>query len=396
MSGGFCDRLQETNIKKLVIVECHGVTKTTRTNPHNTENIVEVVYPTLLTAHLGTETTVCGDLFQQARRICEIVTGHIKYEYEHKGFKNGISVGELVQVLESDVVDNGDGGYALLAKNTPIKRKLPGEKFQNIELFCPGVRLESGPGNYPFGNVDGVWVCDLIGADEENPFGVKKTTEKLFTNMLKYDQSGKVVKDMVQYDPKLKKYSIPFYSWLTHEGGIVTYRELTESLKENSTDFPPETTAIQLATCRGFEDDPYDVKGDAVPSNPLDHEMQLLRQRQKEIARRRDQIMQQQQQQQPPDVWETDIIDDSIGSKRKAEDDWETDIIDSSKRKAVQSEDDPWDLDGGSKRNAKKRGRGGSNKKRRYTKRKKYFKSTRKVNKLKIKKKRTRKYKNKK
>ena len=176
MSSRTCNQLEETLIKKLVIVECHGVTKTTRKNPHDTANMVDVVYPTILTAHLGTQTTICGNLSQQARRICEIVTSHINVYDDDNTFKDGISVGELVRVLKNDVVDNGDGRDALFVEQTPIKPKLPGESFQNIELFCPGVRIESGPGKYPIGNIDGVWVCDLIGADEENQFGSKNIT----------------------------------------------------------------------------------------------------------------------------------------------------------------------------------------------------------------------------
>ena len=103
MSGGTCDQLEETFIKKLVIVECHGVTKTTRKRPY--DNSVTVEYPTILTAHLGTQTTVCGVLSQQASRSCGIVTGHIN-TYGDEIFKDGISVAELVRVLKSDVVDN--------------------------------------------------------------------------------------------------------------------------------------------------------------------------------------------------------------------------------------------------------------------------------------------------
>lgn len=330
MSGGTCDQLEETLIKKLVIVECHGVTKTTRKNPRDPANSVDVVYPTILTAHLGTQTTVCGVLSQQSSRICEIVTSYIN-TYKDNTFENGISVGELVRVLKRDVVDNGDGKLALFAEKTPIKPKLSGDSFQNIELFCPGVRIESGPGKYPTGNIDGVWVCDLIGADEENPFSTKKITKELFTNQLQYEiGTNRVAKDDLEYDQKLKKYVIKKYSWLTREGGIVTYRDLVTELVKNHGEFPTQSTAILLATCRVFEDDPDDdYLGDAVPSNPP--------------------------------------------------------------KKSRPSTDG-----GDSKRNAKiKRKSVSGNKKRRYTKRKKHFKSSRKVNKLKIKKRRTRKYKNK-
>ena len=369
MSGGTCDQLEETFIKKLVIVECHGVTKTTRKRPY--DNSVTVEYPTILTAHLGTQTTVCGVLSQQASRICGIVTGHIN-TYGDEIFKDGISVAELVRVLKSDVVDNGDGKLALFARKTPIKPKLSGDSFQNINLFCPGVRIESGPGKYPTGNIDGVWVCDLIGANEENPFSTKKITSDLFIDQLKCDiGTNRVAKDDLEYDQKLKKYSTKNHTWLTRQGGIVTYRDLVDEMKNHSK-FPTDSTAILLATCRVFEDDPDDMGGfsDAVPSAGLSQEEQEQQERELEI-----QELNQRQA----------AIDKRRHELRKLQqlnDDWWIGV--------------PFEDNEDDKRNAKKRGRGGSNKKRRYTKRKRYFKSTRKVNKLKIKKRRTRKYKNKK
>lgn len=296
--------LEETYIKKLVIVDCHGVTLTKRGEPHNPANEVTVEYPTILTANLGSQTRVCGNLDNQADQICSIMESNISQDPET--FLEGTTLQELVSVLKKRAVnETGFVPSAVFTEGTPIKPKLPGEKFQNIELFCPGVRIESGLGNYPVGNTDGVWVCDL---DVDRLDSVNHTN-KLFKNQIATSpRSRKVIQeDQVELHPKLKKYIITKHSWVNyHDGSPVTYRNLVEKLKEAG--FPTKSTAILLATCRGFDDDNSDMDDDGVPSAT----------------------------------------------------------------------------------------EGGTNKNRRYTKRKKYFKSSRKVNKLKIKKRRTRKYKNKK
>ena len=321
------EEFREKLIKTLVIVECHGVTPTIRAKPRNPENSVEVVYPTILTANLGTVTNVCGNLNKQAKQICQIVTDPIRNSGDDV-YDNGIFLAELVNLIKRNVVDNGDGGYALLTKGTPIKLKLPGKRFQNIELFCPGLRLESNAGNFPVGNTDGVWVCDLVGTYDST-----NVTNRLFQNQLECSpRSKKVQKKDLEFDSKLKKYTIKKHSWRTFEGSIATYRDLVNELMKNQDDFSVESTVILLTTCRVFQDDGSGMEDLAVESEEEEDEEEKQK---LQVA-----------------------IDMPLPTREGVE--------------------------------------GGSNKKRRYTKRKKYFKSSRKVNKLKIKKRRTRKYKNKK
>ena len=342
---------EETGIRNLVIVNCHGVTKSSRKTPY--DNSVTVEYPTILTAHLGTQTFLPADVTDPAKNICKILTNHIYKALTPSGIEI-ISLGEIVRTLKTQAVDTGTGTFTVFAEKTPIKPKLPGDSFQNIELFCEGIRKDSGPGRerVPVGNTDGVWVCKLV-----DPYSCKNVTSSMFKNGLTNGENDVVNENDYVYDEVKKRYIITRPSWLNRNGSKVTYPDLIERLKERK-DLPIETTAILIIACRVFDDD--DDEDDRVESNrAIYREMQELLARQEYIKRRRTEILllnQQKHQQQH----------DASGG-------------------------------GSSKQNAKiKIGRGGSNKKRRYTNRKKYFKSSRKVNKLKIKKRRTRKYKNKK
>jgi hypothetical protein len=364
--------LEDIDITTLVIVNGHGVTAAERGDPHNEDNEATVEYPTILTAHLGTQTRIRGDLDTPAVDICEILTNHIDKDLKPYEIKI-ISLGEIVRTLKTQAVDTGTGALTVFAEKTPIKPKIPGDSFQNIELFCEGIRKDSGPERIPVGNTDGVWVCKLV-----DPYSCKNVTRSMFNDGLTYDENRLVNKSEYDYDEVEKRYVITKHSWLNKNGTIATYRDLIERLKERPDLYPIDTTAILLVTCRVFDDDDPDVEGDAVPSNPpkkgrtstdaeIELEIQQLLQRQEDIKRRR-QILQQKHQQ-----W-------------LLQQQWLQQQHNLSQQP----------LQGGSKRNARKSG--GSNKKRRYTKRKKYFKSSRrvKVNKLKKRRHLTRKYKNKK
>ena len=330
-------------IKTLVVVDCHGVTLAKRDDPYNKANEVTVEYPTILTAHLGTQTRVCGNVDNQADQICSIVSEYIGNEPDR--LPDSIPFEELTYVLKHNAVcKTGYEPNAVFSKCTPIKPKFPNEHFQNIELFCPGVRKDSG---YPVGNIDGVWVCDLRYRWNNST----NVTGSMFKDGLKYDETGKVLQKYVNPHGK-DNYNINTSSWVNHSDRTpVTYRHLVEKLKE--TGYQPETTAILLATCRCFDDDPDDKDCDSVPSAPTKRNRRL----------------------------DDDDEDDFLTMFADLED---ADSVESSK----------------SVKKPNIRDAGGSNKKRRYTKRKKYFNSSRRVklnNKVnKLKKRRTCKYKNKK
>jgi hypothetical protein len=374
------DKLEETNIKKLVIVDCHGVTKSSRKTPH--ANSVTVRYPTILTAHLGTQTRVCGNLDTPAVEICEILTDHI--DKDPDTFSEGVSLGEISRVLQMKAVETGTGGLTVFAEGTPIKPKLPGESFQNVELFCPGVR----PGQRaPVGNTDGVWVCDLF------KHSCTDVTKSMFKDGLTYGENL-VVKES-EYDETLGMHVITTHSWLNTNNSIVTYQHLIAKLNRHPDLYPIETTAILLATCRKFEDDDDDddVDGDAVPSNPGEQQPQ------------------QQQQQQPPppppppqqddDFWITDMVfdgDATLGDGKRRTNGKSGKRMTNGKsgKRMTKGKSGKRRTKGKSGKRRTKGTSGGSNKKRRYTKRKKYFNSMRRVKVNKLKKRRTRKYKNKK
>lgn len=260
-------------IKNLIIVEGHGVTTTTRSNPHARFNQVEVVYPTIMTANLGCLTNICGYMDRLSDQICSIVTSHI-YDKSSKDpdhmFEPGILLTELKTVLEDQAVRKTHRGlstpYAILDVGTPIKIKLPGKKVQNIELFCPGDRNQHNMDSSPRGNPDGVYVCDLIGFNNTN------TTHEMFEEVLRYDE-----KDSESLPPKVSRYmvfpridrhgqrrrAIKYYSWKNFDGSTVTYDDLANKLKDN---YDPKDTAIILLTCRGFEDDDGSDDKDTVPS----------------------------------------------------------------------------------------------------------------------------------
>lgn len=258
-------------IKNLIIVEGHGVTTTTRSNPHASSNQVDVVYPTIMTANLGRLTNICGYMDQLSYQICSIVTSHISKESDHM-FEPGIPLTELKTVLEDQAVRKTHRGlstpYAIFDVGTPIKIKLPGKKVQNIELFCPGDRNQHNMDSSPRGNPDGVYVCDLTGFKNTN------ATHEMFKEVLQYDE-----KDSESLPPKVSRYmvfpridrhgqrrrAIKYYSWKNFDGSTVTYDDLANKLKDN---YDPKDTAIMLLSCRGFEDDDGSDDKDTVPSTP--------------------------------------------------------------------------------------------------------------------------------
>jgi len=257
-------------IKNLVIVEGHGVTTTTRSSPHAIANEVDVVYPTILTANLGRLTNICGHMDGLSDQICSIVTNHI-----HNTGGSGISLTDLKSVLESQAVRKTRTGistpYAIFDVDTPIKIKLPGNKVQNIELFCPGVRNQPNMDSSPRGNPDGVYVCNLTDFKNTN------TTHELFQEVLRYDE-----RDLDDMPPKVLRYmvyprvdrhgqrrrAIKYYSWKNFDGSTVTYDDFANKLKEKKYD--PSDTAIMLLTCRGFENDEDSDDKDTVPSSGSD------------------------------------------------------------------------------------------------------------------------------
>ena len=258
-------------IKNLVIVEGHGVTTTTRSSPHAIANEVDVVYPTILTANLGRLTNICGHMDGLSDQICSIVTNHI-----YDTFDSGISLTDLKSVLESQAVRKTRTGistpYAIFDVGTPIKIKFPGNKVQNIELFCPGVRNQTNMDSSPRGNPDGVYVCNLTDFKNTN------TTHELFQEVLQYDK-----RDSDDMPPKVSRYmvyprldrhgqrrrAIKYYSWKNFDGSTVTYDDLANKLKDKKYD--PKDTAIMLLTCRGFENDEDSDDKETVPSEPDDN-----------------------------------------------------------------------------------------------------------------------------
>jgi hypothetical protein len=364
--------LEECSITNLVIVNCHGVTKSSRKRPY--DNSITVEYPTILTAHLGTQTFLPAYVTVPAVDICEILKNHIDNALAPSGITI-ISLAEIVRAIKNQAVDTGTGALTVFAEGTPIKPKIPGDSFQNIELFCPGIRKDSGPERVPVGNTDGVWVCNLV-----DPYSCENVTRSMFNNGLTNGENDVVNENDYYYDKVEKRYVITKHSWLNKNNTIATYRDLIERLKERQDLYPIATTAILIVACRVFDDDDPDVDGDAVPSKPeapkspkkgrtstdaeIEREIQQLLRRQEEITRER-QILHQKHQQ------------------------W----LLQQHQQLNQAGPQNVFYGGSSKRNTRKRGR--SNKKRRYTKRKKYFKSMRRVKVNKLKKRRTRKYKNK-
>lgn len=263
---------RDSIIKNLIIVEGHGVTTTTRSNPHASSNQVEVVYPTIMTANLGRLTNICGYMDQLSDQICSIVTNHIydKSKDPEHVFEPGIPLTELKTVLENQAVRKTHHGlstpYAIFDVGTPIKIKLPGEKVQNIELFCPGVRNQHNMDSSPRGNPDGVYVCNLTNFKNTN------ATREMFEEVLRYDE-----KDSESMPPKVSRYmvfpridrhgqrrrAIKYYSWKNFDGSTVTYHDVATKLIDK---YDPNNTAIMLLTCRGFEDDGSSDDKDTVPS----------------------------------------------------------------------------------------------------------------------------------
>jgi hypothetical protein len=199
-------------------------------------------------------------------QICSIVTNHI---YDTGG--SGISLTNLKSVLESQAVRKTRTGistpYAIFDVGTPIKIKFPGNKVQNIELFCPGVRNQTNMDSSPRGNPDGVYVCNLTDFKNTN------TTHELFQEVLQYDK-----RDSDDMPPKVSRYmvypsldrhgqrrrAIKYYSWKNFDGSTVTYDDIANKLKDKKYD--PKDTAIMLLTCRGFENDEGSDDKDTIPS----------------------------------------------------------------------------------------------------------------------------------
>jgi hypothetical protein len=121
--------LEDIGITKLVIVNGHGVTAAERGDPHDEDNEVTVEYPTILTAHLGTQTRIHGYLDTPAVDICGILTTHI--EEDLKPFDVPlISFREIVRALKKRRLILELGHLQFLQKRRQSNQKFPGIVFK--------------------------------------------------------------------------------------------------------------------------------------------------------------------------------------------------------------------------------------------------------------------------